>query len=139
MGCNPYREYHAASVTGKSSVELAIMVFDGLVSFLEQAKQRMQANDDEGSQRPLSRARTIVLHLIGLVNEEGDSLAVARLRGLYFFCLEKIITAGVNQSVSDVDQALRVLGTLQETWLELEARERTGKAPEPQLESTAVA
>ena len=91
----------------------------------------------------LVKAQRIVTHLIPAVNEKDGGEAAAKLKGLYFFCLEKIVKANFNKSAEDVDEALRVIVILQETWHELQAQEQ-GKpkefAPaEPPRRSHAVA
>ena len=125
MGLNPYQAYQAASVTGRSTLELVIMLFEGLVKNLEKAKDRVRANDVEGAHILLVKAQRIVTHLIPTVNDEDGGEAAPKLKGLYFFCLEKLVTANFNKSVDDIDDALRVIVILQDTWGELHTQSRT--------------
>ena len=139
MSSNPYSEYRAASVTGRSALELTIMIFDGLERFLEQAKDRAKECDSDGAQNLLRKARRIVLHLIPLVNDTDGGEAAARLRSLYFFCLEKILKASFEDEFDEIDQALKVVRILQETWTELQTQERVSRPSGAVLQSTAVA
>ena len=129
MSFNPYREYQAATVTGRSAVELVVMLFEGLVRFLEQAKERIQAKDIEGAHELLTKGRKIVMHLITTVNDREGGEAAQRLKALYLFCLEKIVMANFQKSTEEIDEALRVIVILQETWTELETRERPNSEP----------
>jgi len=140
MSFNPYREYQAAAVTGRSAVELVVMLFEGLVRFLEQAKGRIQAKDVEGAHELLSKARKIVMHLITTVNDRDGGEAAQRLKALYLFCVERIVMANFKKNSEHIDEALRVIVILQETWAELEARERPKREPvQTQQQAHAVA
>ena len=123
MSFNPYQAYQAASVTGRSALELVIMLFEGLVKNLEAAKEHICAQDVEGAHVTLVKAQRIVTHLIPAVNDEGGE-ASAKLKGLYFFCLEKIVSANFKKSEQDIDDALRVIVILQDTWNELQTQKR---------------
>ena len=129
MSVNPYQAYQAASVTGRSTLELVVMLFEGLTKNLEGAKLRILSQDVEGAYNLLVKAQRIVAYLIPTVDEERGGEAAERLKGLYFFCLEKIVTANFKKTIEDVDDALRVVAILQETWNDLQAQERS-VAPE---------
>jgi len=124
MSLDPYREYQAAACTGRSAVELVVMLFEALARFLEQGKERIEQEDVEGSHTALVKAQRIVVHLLSNVNEDDGGEAAQRLKGLYLFVLEKIVVANFRKSTKAIDEAMQVVLILQETWAELEAQER---------------
>ena len=139
MSLDPYREYQAAACTGRSAVELVIMLFEALVRFLEQGKERVEEEDVEGAHTALVKAQRIVMHLLSNVNEDDGGEAAQRLKGLYLFVLEKVVVANFQKSTKEIDEAMQVVQILQETWAELEAQERAQKPPTPAAQADGPA
>ena len=126
MFANPYEEYRRGNIAGKSQLQVVVMLFDGMLKFLEQAKEAIRAQDLELAHGLIAKARKIVTHLLPTVDLESGGEAAAKLYSLYVFCFTKMAEASLKKDVSDIDDVLGVLRTLRETWAELDAQEATG-------------
>ena len=125
---NPYEEYKRGSIAGKNELQVLVMLFDGMMKFLRQAKEAIRAKDIETSHEMLVKARRIVMHLLPTVNLESGGEAAAKLHSLYVFCFTKIAEANLKKSIADIDGVLGVVRILKETWAELEVQEARGGA-----------
>ena len=122
---NPYAQYQDVTVVGKDQLELTIMLYDGAIAFLHQARHHIDNNNIEQSHDFLTKAKRIVTYLISTTDlqnipPDGRELATNLLR-LYAFCYERIGTANLTKDAAEVDNAINVLNTLREGWIELKA------------------
>jgi flagellar protein FliS len=123
---DPYDQYRSTSVAGKNQLELLLMLYDGALGFLRQARVHIAQAQVEPAHGNLVKAKRIVLHLISQVDParapaESRDL-VTNLRRLYAFCFERIGAANLKKDTACVDHAVAVLERLRQGWAELASR-----------------
>ena len=121
---NPYananQAYTEASVMTAPPARLVVMLYDGAVRFLMQAAAAMRAGDRVQTHERLRRAEAIIDELnLSLDMSQGD--IPTRLRGIYLFCKRHLIEARLHNDVAAVEEVVRLLSELRESWVELAA------------------
>ena len=109
-------EYLKTKVLTASPEELQMMLYDGAIRFCEQARQALLDQDIEKSFHLLTRAESIIMEMCTAMREEIAPETCAQMRGLYIFCYEKLVTANMKKDIDALDEALKVIRHMRETW-----------------------
>jgi flagellar protein FliS len=123
------KHYLEMQITTASKEQLLLMLFDGAIRFSEQAKEKIAARDIEGSHKLLIRAQRIMIELLSALDRSvGDEL-YGNLSGLYNFIYFRLVRANVRRDAALIDEALKILRSLRETWGEAVARAQQAQGP----------
>jgi len=104
--------------------QLTLMLFDGAIRFGEKARKCLDEEDYEASFESLSRAEQIVMELLNSLRPENSPDICRQQAGLYLFVYSKLVEANMSHQTAALDDALRVLGVLRETWAMLMAKQQ---------------
>lgn len=99
--------------------QLTLMLFDGAIRFGEKARRCLDERNYEGSFEALSRAEQIVIELLNSLRPETAPEICKHQAGLYLFVYRRLVEANMGRRTAALDDALRVLGVLRETWVML--------------------
>ena len=100
--------YTHVEVTSRSPMELVVMLYDGGIAALTQARDALQRRDLVVKRTSLTKAISIISHLQSTLNmEEGRDVA-QQLDSLYDYILERITTANVTGATEPLDQSIRL-------------------------------
>lgn len=111
--------YLQTQVTTTSQGDVVVLLYDGAIKFLNQAKERLEANDMAGKGINISKAMDVISELDGSLNlEKGGELA-RNLHGLYNFCQNHLVKANINKSTAMVDDVIKVLAGLRSAYAEI--------------------
>jgi len=110
---NPYLR---DAVLTASPEQLHLMLYDGAIRFVTQARDALQGKDFETSFEKLTRGQNIILEMQGGLNYDINRPLCERMSALYNFVYRKLIDANVNRDASHIDDALKVLHIERETW-----------------------
>ena len=120
--------YRQVDVTARSPLELVVMLYDGALASLAQARHALELRDLVAKRTAMSKAMAIVGHLQGTLNmEEGRDLA-EQLDRLYFYVTDRLIDANVRCDPAPIDDAIRVLEMLRGAWAQVA---QTSSGPRP--------
>jgi len=115
-----YDSYRAVDLEAKaassSPYELVLMLFDGLLDELARARGHIEAKRFQQKGRSLEKCLNILNGLNGALDYEQGGELVQGLARLYDYCIYKISDVSVSLSLSDLDEVVRLLGTLREGW-----------------------
>ena len=111
--------YFQTQVTTTSQGQLLIMLYDGAIKYLVQAKEKITARDVAGKGILISRALDVLNELDGSLNlEKGGDLA-DNLHKLYFFCSTRLLNANLKQDIALIDEVLHILGGLRGAYAQI--------------------
>lgn len=97
------------------------MLFDGAIRFANQGRQAIAEQDMEQANVKLLRAQDIVTELmISLDLDQGE--IAENLYQLYSFIYELLVEANIKKDVNLIDQAVRFLTELRDTWRQVVAQ-----------------
>lgn len=104
--------YLQTQVTTTTQGELLLLLYDGAIKFLNQAKEKIAERDYAGKGILISKALDIVNELDGSLNlEKGGELA-ENLHKLYFYCSTRLLNANLKMDVTFIDEVIKILNGL---------------------------
>lgn len=120
--------------------QLQLLLYDGAIRFISQARDAIEAGQIESSFNLLTRAQQIVREMESGLRPEVAPQLCAQMAALYGFVFSKLVDANVNRDVQAVDDALKILRHQRETWaivVEKVQQIRMAPAPLAAAETTA--
>ena len=120
------QQYLTTQVGTADRLQLVVMLYEGAISFLNQAKEKMAGQDSVGKGHYLGKALDIIAELNASLNfQEGGGVA-ANLFHLYNFMTMHLTKANINWDAGAVDEVVALLSKLKEAWEEVCHKARTG-------------
>jgi len=116
--------------------QLQMMLYDGAIRFARQAREAVQDGDLATSCEKLIRAQRIMLELQNGLRPEVNPSLCAQVGGLYTFVYRRLVDANLTRDVAKIDEALRILEHLRETW-QLLLKKLRDEAPAPAAATVA--
>lgn len=110
---NPYLRNQVLSAKPE---ELRLMLFDGAIRFLSNARKGLVNKDYEVSYTNISKAQKIILELSNSLNRDVMPDVIEKLRALYTFIYRLLVDASTTRETKHLDEAIRLLRYERETW-----------------------
>lgn len=111
---NPYKAYQENSVTTATPGELTLMLYNGCLKFINQAKYAISVKDIETKHINITKAQNIVNELIVTLNM---NVPVSKdMRRLYDFINRTLIEANIKNDVKKLDEAAGLVTEFRDTW-----------------------
>ena len=114
----PFNQYQNTQVNTSSPERLLVMLYDGAINFTKIALDRMEKKDVAGKGKFIGKAQAIVSELMNTLNHEVGGDISCRLEQLYIYIIDEYIAANINNSPRALENALRILTVLRDTWVE---------------------
>lgn len=106
-------------ITDANSAQLILMLLDGLVDNILDAKRFMGLNHIPKKSEHISRACRIIIGLQSTLNfERGGELAL-NLDDLYSYFLRRLTTANATNDVTILDEVYNLVSQIRSGWMEL--------------------
>lgn len=116
-GYDSYRSVDLeAKAASASPYELVLMLFDGLLDELARARGHIEGKRFQQKGRSLEKCLNILNGLNSALDYEQGGELVQGLARLYDYCIYKVSDVSVSLSLTDLDEVVRLLGTLREGW-----------------------
>ena len=123
-------EYLKTKVLTASPEELQLMLYDGAIRFGEQARVAIENREIENSYNLIVRAENIILELTNSMKDEITPETCTNMRRLYVYCYEQLVEANVKKTIKPLNNALKVLRHVRETWILLMEKIKEERAAE---------
>jgi len=118
------RAYTESSILTAPPERLVVMLYDGAIRFLKQAAAAQRNGQQTVFLDRLRRGEAIIDELnVTLDMSQGE--VAARLRSIYLFCKRHLVEAHLQRDASHVDEVIRLLSDLRESWQQLAVRGAT--------------
>ncbi len=114
---NPYKQ---ASVNTATPGRLLLMLYDGLIRFMNEAGLALKENQTEKAHRALIRAQEIVLELRSTLDYDKAPELCDSLHSLYTYFYEKLIEANRAKSSAPVDEITGMVKELRDAFRQAE-------------------
>ena len=114
---NPYvKQYKQNQIETATPEQILILLYDGAIQYLNHAKISLDENDNEQFQSNIFGCERIIIEFMNTLKlDEGGKFA-ATLYRLYEYLNKTLITASIRRDVNKIDEVLRHLISLRETW-----------------------
>lgn len=113
------QQYFQSHVQSRTPIEMVVMLYDGALRHLGQARHALASNDMITKRDALSKGLAIVTELQGMLNMEDGGEIAARLDGLYTYIQGCCLDANTKRDPAHLDEALRLLTTLRGAWAQI--------------------
>jgi flagellar protein FliS len=111
--------YQQIEVNSSNGLQLVVMLYDGAIRFLRDAKACIQTQDLNGKAVAIDRTLAILGELQSTLKlEEGGELAQS-LDRLYTYMTERIVEASLKLNVKPLDETIKLLTILNSAWTEI--------------------
>ncbi len=126
-----HQQYLTTQVTTADRLQLVVMLYEGALNFLGQAKARMAAKDAPGKGLYLGKALDIIAELNASLNfQDGGELA-ANLSRLYHFMTQHLTRANLTWSEQAVEEVMAMLTELKQAWEQICRQTGAAQAEDP--------
>jgi flagellar protein FliS len=120
--------YRQTEVQSRTPLELVVMLYDGALRFVGQARDAVGRKDIPARRTAISRAMAILSELQSTLDMDKGGVISEKLDGLYVYISGLLIDASMTQSARPLEEAARLLTTLRDSWSAI-ARETAAAAP----------
>jgi flagellar protein FliS len=142
---NAHNKYQAVQVTTTDRGRLLLMMYDGAIKFLRQAKAGLEENDVAKFCRFLCKGQAIITELMNTLDFEKGGTIAKDLDRLYDFMLFYLTEANLYRDGQRVEKVVELLNTIYSAYreiilekpnAELEAQEAANKAGQQVAQKT---
>lgn len=106
------QQYLRQQIEQAGPVEQILMLYDGAMRFLLQARSAIEAGDIQARCNANRRAMEIVAYLLDLVNPETGGEVAKRLFGIYSGILKRMLEIDLRNDPAVCDELVQALRTL---------------------------
>lgn len=122
--------YFNTKVSTTDQGQLLLMLYDGALNYLQQARDKMLAKDYANKGILISKVIDIVNELSSSLNmERGGDLAV-NLNNLYILCTARLLQANLKMNVDSLDSVTQILSGLRGAYAQILETPEARKAAE---------
>ena len=109
---NAARAYLQTQVTTTNPGDVVVLLYEGAIKFLQQAKQKMADRDMEQKGLLISKALDIIAELDGSLNIQKGGELGENLHKLYFYCNTRLLMANLKLDPKLIDEVITILSGL---------------------------
>lgn len=113
---NKFDQYKEQKIMTAKPEELTLMLYEGLVKFLKQAKIFIEQNNIEKINNSIIRSQDIIDELNITLNMDYE--ISKNLRSLYIYMNDKLVDANIKKDKDSIDTVLELAKDLKDTWKE---------------------
>jgi flagellar protein FliS len=133
------RAYLKTQVNTTSQGDILLLLYEGALKFLGQAKEKIAARDYAQKGILISRALDILAELQSSLNAQKGGELADNLQKLYFICSTKLLQANLKMDTAIIDEVMRILAGLRDAFRAANAEVSGQPAPAAPAASYGVA
>ena len=111
---NAYNAYKQNSVTTASPGELTLMLYNGCIKFIHQAKKAIEVKDISNRNKYVQKAQAILNELMSTLNM--DIPVSKEMFNLYDYMYHQLTQANINNDVAILDEVEGLVVEFRDTW-----------------------
>lgn len=111
---NAYNAYKQNSVTTASPGELTLMLYNGCIKFIHQAKKAIEVKNIEERNKYVQKAQAILNELMATLNM--DIPVSKEMFNLYEYMYHQLTQANINNDVAILDEVEGLVVEFRDTW-----------------------
>jgi flagellar protein FliS len=119
---NPYQTYSNNSVNTASPGELTLMLYNGCLKFLHQAKKAIGEKNIELKNTNIQKSQAIIQELMVTLNMDAD--VSKNLLSLYDYLNRRLIEANVKNDIAALEEVEGFVTEFRDTWKEVIQKNR---------------
>lgn len=124
MANNGYAAYNLRRIQTASPAELTLMLYEGAIKFCNIAIMGIEEHDVEKAHNNIVKVQRIISEFQATLNHKYE---VAKdFDAVYSYLYERLLEANVKKDKEILEEVLKHLRTMRETWKEVMKLARTG-------------
>lgn len=127
---NVAQQYLRQQIEQAGPVEQVLMLYDGILKFLTQAKGAIERGDIEARCNANRRAMEILAYLIDMVNPETGGAAAKSLFGIYNSLLRRLLQVDFENSAEVCDEVMANVRTLRVSMAQALSQSKAAAVPQ---------
>ncbi|MCR4289900.1 MAG: flagellar export chaperone FliS [Candidatus Scalindua sp.] len=133
------KTYKKSQVDTASPISLVIMLYDRAIVLLNKAKNEISEKQYEAKGHTLDKATEIIFELLTTLDRDKGGEIASSLSNLYNFILREITDANLKLNSKPLDNAIRILSELRESWDSIKDNEEiVAKSPDHVINSLDI-
>ncbi|MBG9586617.1 flagellar export chaperone FliS [Cytobacillus firmus] len=113
---NPYQSYQQNSVNTASPGELTLMLYNGCLKFIHQAKKAIMDNNIEAKNTNIQKAQNIIQELMVTLNMDIE--VSQNMMSLYDYMNRRLMEANIKNDTGILDEVEGLVTEFRDTWKE---------------------
>lgn len=114
MPTNAYNAYKQNSIMTATPGELTLMLYNGCLKFIRQARIAMNNQDNDGKNMYLQKAQRVISELMATLDQDHD---LSRdMMQLYDYIRRCLIDANIKNDLALLDEAEKHVTMFRDTW-----------------------
>jgi flagellar secretion chaperone FliS len=115
--------YRRTAVQSASPMQLVVMLYDGALRFLVEARDADMAGNLTARAQAVSKALAIVAECQSTLNLERGGTIAHNLDRLYSYMLDRLLDVAMKKDASGIDEVHKLLSTLRDAWSQAAVQE----------------
>ena len=118
------REIHAyrhSEISTASKLQLIVMMYDGVIRYLEEYKKRLKEDDIAGRGLYMSKAQRVISELQESLNKKQGGEVSQNLENLYNFISSSLAQSNIDGNSANIDHSITILQNLRDAWSQVMA------------------
>ncbi|WP_039042117.1 flagellar export chaperone FliS [Sporosarcina sp. ZBG7A] len=111
---NPYATYQNNTVTTSTPGELTLMLYNGCLKFIQQAKKATDAGDIAEKNTAIQKAQAIISEL--MITLDASFPVAKDMLVLYEFANSRLIEGNIKNDTKLFDEASDIIKEFRDTW-----------------------
>ncbi len=111
--------YFQTKVSTTDQGQLLLLLYDGALKFLQQAREKMLEKDYAAKGILISKVIDIINELTNTLNLEKGGTLAENLNNLYFLCTTRLLQANLKMNVEQLDSVSDILSGLRSAYAEI--------------------
>lgn len=108
--------YRQVQVDSASPEETVVLLFEGMVRFLHQAREAMETAQFERQSELIGRVQRILSELTCALDERTDEALVTALRCSYATMYNRLVEANIRDDLATLDEVLEMAARFARAW-----------------------
>lgn len=124
------KRYISTQISTADRLKLVVMLYEGAISFLKQAQEKMALKDAAGKGLFIGKAQEIINELNASLNFQAGGEVAVNLSRLYNFMTAYLSRAHINWEAEALDEVINMLESLKTAWYEVHNKCKNGNLKE---------
>lgn len=114
---NPYlKQYKKNQIETATPEQILILLYDGAIQYLNRAKIGLKEGNHEQFHDNILGCEKILIEFMNTLDMERGGKLAENLYRLYDYYHRTLVKAGISKNINNIDEVLRHLTGLRETW-----------------------
>jgi flagellar protein FliS len=127
IATTPNTYYRESQITTSGPGQLLLLVYDGTLRCLGEARRAMRAQQIEEQNSCLTKAQALLMELMQTLDHSAFPELAANLERLYSYMFDRLVYANVHDDERAITDVATLLADLREAWYQADLTVRAGQ------------